>query len=96
MFGMYGSSPKVKRGGPITHIVGKACATFFQWIAELRIPSRDRVSISPRSCVDFVRCAQAEIVCRFRQVIDWGTLEIGSDLENLRRGGELLEREKYC
>jgi len=30
------------------------------------------VSIS--SGVDF-----AEIVCRFRQVIDWGTLEIGSD-----------------
>ena len=36
-------------------------------------PSRDRVSISPRSCVDFVRSAQAEfcvdfteIVCRFR------------------------------
>ena len=39
----------------------------FQWIAELHISSRDRVSISPRSCVDFVRCAQAEIVCRFRQ-----------------------------
>ena len=31
------------------------------WIAELQIPSRDHVSISPRSCVDF-----AEIVCRFR------------------------------
>ena len=28
-------------------------------------PSRDRVSISLRSCVDFVRSAQAEIVCRF-------------------------------
>ena len=27
--------------------------------------SRDRVSISPRSCVDFVWSAQAEIVCRF-------------------------------
>ena len=42
---------------------------------------RDRVSISSgarkaRSCVDF-----AEIVRQFRQVIDWGTLEIGSDLE---------------
>ena len=45
----------------------------------------------PRSCVDF-----PEIVCRFRQVIDWGTLEIGSDLENLRRGGELLERENIA
>ena len=45
----------------------------------------------PRSCVDF-----AEVVCRFRQVIDWGTLEIGSDLENLRRGGELLERENIA
>ena len=57
---------------------------------------RDRVSISsgarkPRSCVYF-----AEIVCRFRQVIDWGSLEIGSDLENLRRGGELLERENIA
>ena len=29
VIGMYGSSPKVKRGGPITHIVGKACAMFF-------------------------------------------------------------------
>jgi len=26
----------------------------FQWIAELQIPSRDHVSISPRSWVDFV------------------------------------------
>ena len=41
----------------------------------------------PSSCVNF-----AEIVCRFRQMIDWGTLEIGSDLENLHRGGELRER----
>ena len=55
---------------------------------------RDRVSIltgarKPRSCVDF-----AEIVCRFRQVMDWGSLEIGSVFwENLRRGGELLGRE---
>ena len=32
----------------------------------------------PRSCVDF-----AEIVYRFRQVIDWGTLEIGSDFEKI-------------
>jgi len=79
---MYGSSPKVKcREG--------MCGAF-QWIAELQIPSRDRVSISPRSCVDFVRCTQAEIVCLFRQVIDWGTLEIGSDLKNLHRGRELL------
>ena len=39
----------------------------FPRIAELKISSRDRVSISPRSCVDFVRCAQAEIVCRFRR-----------------------------
>ena len=28
--------------------------------------SRDHMSISPRSCVNFVRSAQAEIVCRFR------------------------------
>jgi len=32
------------------------------------------------------------IVCRFRQVIDWGMLEIGSDLKNLHRGVELWER----
>ena len=57
MIGMYGSSPKVKcREG--------MCGAS-QLIAELQIPSRDRVSISPRSCVDFVRSAQAEIVCRF-------------------------------
>ena len=37
------------------------------WIAELKVPSRDRVSISLRSCVDFVRSAQAKIVCQFRQ-----------------------------
>jgi len=29
--------------------------------------SRDRVSISPRSCVDFVQSTQAEIVCQFRR-----------------------------
>ena len=62
------------------------------WIAKLKVPSRDRVSISPRSCVDFVWSAQAEIVCRFRQVIDWSSLEIGSDLRNLHRDGELWER----
>jgi len=39
----------------------------FSGIDEPKIPSRDRVSISPRSCVDFDRCAQAEIVCRFRR-----------------------------
>ena len=63
MIVMYESSPKVKcREG--------MCGAS-QLIAELQVPSRDRVSISsgvrkPRSCVDF-----AEIVCRFRQVIDW-------------------------
>ena len=67
MIGMYGSSPKVK--------YWEGMCGAFQWIAELQIPSRDRVSISPRSCVDFVRCAQAEIVCRFRQVIDWGIVD---------------------
>jgi len=59
VIGMYGSSPKVKyREG--------MCGAF-QWIAELQISSRDRVSISPRSCVDFVCSAQAEIVCRIRR-----------------------------
>ena len=41
----------------------------------------------PRLFVDF-----AEIVCRFRQVINLSSLEIGSDLKNLHRGGELWER----
>jgi len=36
------------------------------WIAKLKVSNRDRVSISPRSCVNFVRSAQAEIVYRFR------------------------------
>jgi len=36
-------------------------------------PSRDRVSISLRSCVDFARCS----------------LEFASDLKNLHRDGEL-------
>ena len=84
MIDMYENSPKVK--------CKEGMCGAFQWKAELQIPSQDRVSISsgarkPRSCVDF-----AEIVCRFRQVIDWGTLEIGSDLKNLHRGGELWER----
>ena len=69
MIGMYESSPKVKcREG--------MCGAS-QLIAELKVSSRDRVSISPRSCVDF------------RQVIDWSSLEIGSNLKNLQRGGEL-------
>ena len=59
MISMYESSPKVK--------LGKACVVHSSWIAELKVPSRDRVSISPRSCVDFVRSAQAEIVCLFRR-----------------------------
>ena len=111
MIGIYGSSPKVKcREG--------MCGAS-QLITELQIPSQNRVSISLRSCVDFVRSEQAEILCRFhrdrvlissgalnprscvdfaeivcqfRQVIDWGSLEIGSDLKNLHRGGELWER----
>ena len=84
MISMYRSSPKVK--------CREGMCVASQLIAELQISIRDRVSILPRSCVDF-----AEIVCRFRQVIDWGTLEFGSDFgKNLRRGGELLEREKYC
>ena len=59
MIGMYGRSPKVKcREG--------MCGAYLL-IAELQIPSRDCVSISPRSCVDFVWSAQAEFVCRFRR-----------------------------
>ena len=92
VIGMYGSSPKVK--------CRKGMCGAFQWIAELKIPSRDRVSISPRSCVDFVRCAQAEIVCRFRQVIDWGMLEIGSDLKKSLPKWRIIGRgrksRKFC
>ena len=35
-------------------------------------------ALKPRSCVDF-----AEIVCRFRQAIDWSMLEIGSDFRKI-------------
>ena len=55
-------------------------------------PSQGRVSISSRSCVDFVRSAQAEIVYRFRQVIYWSLFQFDSDLKNLRRGGVYRER----
>ena len=99
MIDMYGNSPKVK--------CREGMRGASQLIAELQILSRDRVSISSRSCVDFFRSAQAEIVCRFRrdrvsissgarkprscvdfaeivrrfrQVIDWSSVEIGSDL----------------
>ena len=48
VIGMYESSPKVK--------CREGMCDVFQWIAELKIPSRDRVSIS------------SEIVCRFRPV----------------------------
>ena len=93
MIGRYENSPKVKyREG----ICGAS-----QLIAELKVLRRDRVSISLRSCVDFARSAQAEIVCRFRrdrvsissevrkprscvdfaEMIDWGSLETGSDLK---------------
>ena len=58
MFGMYESSPKVK------YREGMCSAS--QLINKLKVPRRDRVSISTRSCVDFIRSAQAEIACRFR------------------------------
>ena len=52
-------------------------------------PSRDRVSISSRPCVDFAESAQS----RDRVSISPGdilsSLEFGSDLKNLYRGGEL-------
>ena len=52
------------------------------WIAELKISSQDRLSISPGSCVDFVRSAQAEIVCRFRR--DRVLISPGDRLEFVR------------
>ena len=53
MIDMYESSPKVKcREG--------MCV--IQLIAELQVPSRDRMPISPRSCVDFVRSASRDRV----------------------------------
>jgi len=88
VIGMYESSPKVECREDM-------CGAS-QLIAELKVPRRDRVSISLRLCVDFVRSAQAEIVCRFRRdrmSISPGdrleVVEIGSDLKNLHRGGEL-------
>ena len=64
-----------------------------QLITELKAPRRDRVLISPRSCVDFVRSAQAEIVCRFRRdrvsILPGDMLEFGPDLKNLHQGGEV-------
>ena len=71
MIGMYESSPKVKcREG--------MCGAS-QLITELQIPSRDHVLISSRSCVDFIRSAQAEIVFRFRR--DRVTISPGDRLE---------------
>jgi len=37
----------------------------FEGICFVWWPSQDRVSILPRSCVDFILGAQAEIVCQF-------------------------------
>ena len=81
MIGLYGSSPKVKcREG----MYGAS-----QLIAELQISSRDRVSISPRSCVNFARSVQAEIVCRFRR--DRVSISPGDRLEFV---GDRLKFEK--
>ena len=57
MIGMYGSSPKVK------YREGMFGASYL--IAKVQVPSQDRVSISPKSCVDLVLRTQAEIVCQF-------------------------------
>jgi len=59
------------------------------WIAELKVPSRDCVSISSRSCFDFVLSAQAEIVCRFRR--DRVSISPGDRLEFV---GDRLRFEK--
>ena len=58
-------------------------------IAKLKVPSRDRVSISPRSYVDFVWSAQAKIVCRFRR--DRVSISPGDRLEFV---GDRLRFEK--
>ena len=91
MIGMYGSSPKVKCREGMCNIFQGQLRYRFQAEIVCRF-CRDRVSISsgtrkPRLCVDF-----AEIVCRFRKVIDWSSFEIGSDLKNHHQGGELWER----
>ena len=88
MIGMYENSPKVKCREGMYSASQLILSYRFQVEIVCRF-RRDRVSISsgalkPRSCVDF-----AKIVSRFRQVIDWSSLEIGSDLKNLYRGGEL-------
>jgi len=58
----------------------RSCVDFVEIVCRFHpeCSSLDRVSISPRSCVDFTRCS----------------LEFGSDLKNLHRGGECREREK--
>jgi len=53
----------------------RSCVDFTEIVCRFRskCSSRDRVSLSPKSYVDFARCS----------------LEFGSDLKNLYRGGEL-------
>ena len=89
MFGMYENSPKVK--------YKEGMCGAFQWIAELQIPSRDCVSISPRSRIDFVRCVQAKIVCQFRR--DRVSISSGDRLGYVGdrlRFGEIFTEVKYC
>ena len=81
MISMYGSSPKVK--------CREGMYSASQLIAELKVSRRDPVSISPRSCIDFVRSAQAEIVCRFRR--DRVSISPGDRLEFV---GDRLRFEK--
>ena len=81
MIGMYENSPKVK--------CKEVMCGASQLIAELKVPRRDHVSILPRSCVDFVRSAQGEIVCRFRR--DRVSISPGDRLEFV---GDRLRFEK--
>ena len=62
--------------------------------------SRDRVSILPRSCVDFIQSAQTEIVCRFHQDrgsilpdVHWSSAQIWkifTEVENCRKTGDKI------
>jgi len=58
----------------------KSCVDFVKIVCQFRQErsSRDHVSISPRSCVNFAR----------------SSLKFGSDLKNLHRGGGCRERAK--
>ena len=63
--------------------------SFFEGTSFVYWPSRDRVSISPRSCIDFI--SRDRVSISLRLCVDFArcSLEFVLDLKNLHRGGEL-------